>query len=90
MNKAELSEKIAEKINVSKKQAEEMVETFIDIITSTLGSGGEVVLTGFGTFLTKQRAARTGINPKNPSIKIQIPAKTVPKFKPGRNLKNAL
>ena len=90
MNKAELIEKIAEKTSVSKKQADDMVEAFMEIVTSTLKSKGEVALTGFGTFLANARAARMGINPKNPSIKIHIPAKTVPKFKPGRNLKNAL
>ena len=52
--------------------------------------GEEVVLTGFGAFSVKQRAARTGVNPQNPSEKIQIPAVKVPKFKSGKALKDAL
>lgn len=90
MNKAELIETLVSKIDLAKKQAAEAVETIIDTITSTLKSGGEVALSGFGTFLTKKRAARMGINPKNPSQKVQIPAKTVPKFKPSKTLKDAL
>lgn len=90
MNKAEFSEKIAEKVGVSKKQADDMLDAFTDVVTSTLKGGGEVTLTGFGTFSAKARAARMGVNPQNPSQKIQIPAVTVPKFKAGKALKDAL
>ena len=90
MNKADLCEKIADKVGVSKKQAEDMVEAFTGIVTETLQGGGEVALTGFGTFSAKQRAARMGVNPQNPSQKIQIPAVVVPKFKAGKGLKDAL
>jgi len=90
MNKAELIEVIAEKVGGSKKDAETMLTTFIETVTSTLKKGGEVALTGFGTFSAKRRAARTGVNPQNPSQKIQIPAVTVPKFKAGKGLKDAL
>ena len=90
MNKAELAQTLAEKLNVSKRETEDMLNAFVELVTSTLKTGGEVVLTGFGAFSAKQRAARTGVNPQNPSQKIQIPAVMVPKFKAGKALKDAL
>lgn len=90
MNKAELIDKIAEKTGVAKKQAEDMLDAFEGIAIETLKAGGEVTLTGFGTFMAKQRSARTGVNPQHPEQKIQIPAVTVPKFKAGKTLKDAL
>ncbi len=90
MNKAELIAVIAEKASVTKKQAEDMFETLLSTITDTLVQGGEVTISGFGAFSAKQRAGRTGVNPQNPSEKIQIAAVTVPKFKAGKALKDAL
>lgn len=90
MNKAELINTIVDKVGVSKRESEDMVETFVSTITAELKNGGEVTLTGFGSFSAKKRAARTGVNPQNPSQKIQIPAITVPKFKAGKALKDAL
>lgn len=90
MNKVELAEKIAEKIGVTKKQAEDMLNAFEEVATSTLKLGGEVTLTGFGTFMAKKREARMGVNPQKPGEKIQIPAVIVPKFKAGKSLKDAL
>jgi DNA-binding protein HU-beta len=90
MNKADLAQVLAEKLNVSKKEAEDMINTFVDVVTENLKKGDEVVLTGFGAFSAKMRAARTGVNPQNPTEKIQIPAVRVPKFKAGKALKDAL
>ena len=90
MNKAELSQALAEKLNVSKREAEDFLNTFMEMVTSNLKKGEEVVLTGFGAFSSKLRAARTGVNPQNPSQKINIPAVKVPKFKAGKALKDAL
>ena len=90
MNKVELAEKVAEKIGVTKKQAEDMLNAFEEVVTSTLKDGGEVTLTGFGTFMAKKREARMGVNPQKPGEKIHIPAVTVPKFKAGKSLKDAL
>jgi len=90
MNKAELINRIAEKVGVSKKQSEDMLESMLDIITNSLKDGEEVTLTGFGTFSAKERSARGGVNPQKPSERIQIPAVTVPKFKSGKSLKDAL
>ena len=90
MNKAELINQIAERVGVTKKQAEEMIGSFTDIVTKTLVGGGEVTIAGFGTFSAKKRAGRIGVNPQNPSEKIQIPPVTVPKFKAGKALKDSL
>ena len=90
MNKAELIIALAEKTAVSKNDAEKMVDAFVEIVTLTLKGGGEVNIAGFGAFLAKERAARMGVNPQNPSEKIQIPAVKVAKFKVGANLKKAL
>lgn len=90
MNKAELINKISEKVGVSKKQSEDMVESMLEIITNALKEGKEVTLTGFGTFSAKVRSARAGVNPQNPSERIQIPEVIVPKFKSGKSLKDAL
>lgn len=90
MNKIALAEKIAEKVGVSKKQAEDMVEAFMETTTNELKNSGEVVLTGFGTFSARLRGSRLGVNPQNPGQKITIPAVTVPKFKAGKALKDAL
>jgi DNA-binding protein HU-beta len=90
MNKAELVTKLAEKVGLSKKQTEDLVESFVDTVISELQSGGEVTIAGFGSFSARQRAGRMGVNPQNPSEKIQIPPVTVPKFKAGKGLKDAL
>ncbi|MDD2656798.1 MAG: HU family DNA-binding protein [Patescibacteria group bacterium] len=90
MNKAVLAQKIAEKVGVSKKEAENMLAAFVDITVSTLQTGDEVTISGFGAFSAKVRAGRVGVNPQNPTEKIQIPSVTVPKFKAGKGLKDAL
>lgn len=90
MNKAEFIETLAAKVQVTKKQAEDMLDGLTETITSTIKAGGEVTITGFGTFSARERAARMGVNPQNPSEKMQIPAVKVPKFKAGKALKDAL
>jgi len=90
MNKAELISQLAETSGLAKKQVEDLMEGFVATVVKTLQAGGEVTIAGFGTFSAKQRAGRTGVNPQNPTQKIQIPAVTVPKFKAGKNLKDAL
>ena len=90
MNKAELSAAIAQKTAVSKKEAENMVHALVDIVTSTLKAGSEVNIAGFGAFSARTRAGRVGVNPQNPTQKIQVPSVVVPKFKAGKGLKDAL
>ncbi len=90
VNKAALAEQIAEKVGVSKKEAEDMIAAFVEIVISTLQDGDALTIAGFGAFSAKTRAGRTGVNPQNPSQKIQIPPVTVPKFKAGKALKDSL
>lgn len=90
MNKASLIDRIATEANVTKKQAEIMLESLVGIIIKELKAGNEVTITGFGTFMAKSRHARGGVNPQNPKERIQIPQVTVAKFKTGKTLKDAL
>ena len=90
MNKADLAQHVAGKLNLPKRQVEDLINAVLDTIVEQLKKGEEVVFTGFGAFSAKKRAARQGVNPQNPSQKIQIPAVTVPKFKAGKALKDAL
>jgi len=90
MNKAELASRLADKLGVSKKIAENFVAAFEEITIDELRKGGEVTIAGFGTFSARVRAGRMGVNPQKPTEKIQIPSVTVPKFKAGIALKKAL
>jgi DNA-binding protein HU-beta len=90
MNKAALIERLAADAAVTRKQAEAMLESLVNIIISELKAGREVTLTGFGTFLARSRHARGGVNPQKPTERIQIPQVTVAKFKTGKTLKDAL
>lgn len=90
MNKAELSAAVMASCGFeTKKQGDMAVEAVLDTIMKTLARGEEVALTGFGTFKVAKRAARAGVNPKT-GEKIQISAKTLPKFKAGKGLKDAV
>ncbi|MDY3305062.1 MAG: HU family DNA-binding protein [Clostridia bacterium] len=89
MNKSELISKIAEKAELSKKDADKALTAFIETITDALVKGDKVALVGFGSFETKKRAARTGKNPQTGAV-IEIPASTVPAFKAGKALKDAV
>jgi DNA-binding protein HU-beta len=90
MNKAALIEKIAAQAGVTKKESEKMLESLVEIIISELKAGNEVTITGFGTFLSRTRHARGGVNPQKPTERIQIPEVKVAKFKTGKTLKDAL
>jgi len=90
MNKAALIEALASKNNLTKKQVEEILDSMLETITASLKNSEEVVLTGFGTFSAKTRHARMGVNPQNPSERIEIPEVIIPKFKAGKALKDAL
>ncbi len=85
MNKKELVENISKSANINKTQAEGALKSILGAITDTLKSGDKVSLIGFGTFSTAKREARTGRNPQNGET-INIPAKTVVKFKVGKAL----
>ena len=87
MNKNELINAVAEKAELSKKDAEAAVTAALDAVAAALAEGDEVRLVGFGTFEVKKREARIGRNPKTKE-EIQIPATKVPAFKPGKALKD--
>lgn len=89
MNKAQLVESIAERSQLTKSQSESAVNALVDSVTQALKNGEAVTLVGFGTFEARNRAGRTGRNPKT-GEDIVIPAAIVPAFKPGKALKDAL
>ena len=87
MNKAELITSMAEKSQLTKKDAESALKAFIDSVQEALEIGDKVQLIGFGTFETRERAAREGRNPRTKET-ITIPASTVPVFKAGKEFKD--
>ncbi|MBO6301784.1 MAG: HU family DNA-binding protein [Ruminiclostridium sp.] len=89
MTKAELISAIAEKTELSKKDSEKALNAVVTVISDTLAKGDKIQLVGFGTFETRERKAREGINPQTKK-KIKIPATKVPAFKAGRALKDAV
>lgn len=89
MNKGELIDAVASATDLPKAAAARAVDAMLNTITGALRGGGQVTLVGFGTFLTRSRAARTGRNPKTGDT-IQIAAATVPAFKAGKALKDAV
>ena len=90
MTKAEFIDRVAEKTGLSKRAAAEAVDAFLGTVEESLKKGDTVTFTGFGKFSTQRRAARMGVNPRNPGQKVQIPAATVPKFQAGSALKAAV
>ena len=80
---------ITEKTDLTKKQADEALSAFMDTVTETLVAGDKVSLVGFGAFEITERAAREGRNPAT-GASVSIPASKVPKFKPSKNLKEAV
>ncbi|WP_439644691.1 HU family DNA-binding protein [Flavihumibacter petaseus] len=89
MNKAELIAKIADDAGVTKTQANDALDSFIEAVTKTLKGGGKVTLVGFGTFSVSKRAARNGRNPQTGAV-IKIKAKKVARFKAGKELSSKL
>ena len=89
MNKSELVEHIANHSDISKAAATRALESIIDAVKKTLKKGGTVSLVGFGSFSVGKRAARTGRNPRTGAA-IKIKAAKVPKFRPGKTLKDHL
>lgn len=90
MSKQELINSIAEAAGITKRAAGDALDSLINIVTKNLKKGGTVTITGFGTFKVSKRAARQGVNPRNPTQRISIPAMKVPSFKAGKTLKDAV
>jgi len=86
MNKAELVEEVTNQTGLTKKVSREAVDAVISAITDSLAREEKVTLVGFGTFQVMERKARRGVNPQTRGT-IQIPARKVPKFRPGKGLR---
>lgn len=89
MNKTDLINAVAEKAQMTKVEAEKAIKATFDSITNELADGGKITLIGFGTFEVQERKERTGKNPQTGAT-MTIPAKKVPKFKPGKALKDSV
>ena len=89
MTKQEFVQQVAQKSQLSSRDAAKAVDAFLETIEQTLKSGDSISFTGFGKFSTSQRAARQGVNPRT-GEPVDIAAATVPKFSAGSALKNAL
>lgn len=90
MTKQEFVGKVAQRAGLSQRDAAKAVDAFLDSITDALRAKDSVTFTGFGKFSTAYRKAREGVNPRNPSQKVHIPAADVPKFSAGSALKSAV
>lgn len=89
MNKGDLVNSVADKSELTKRDAEKAVNAVFDSITAALAAGNKVALVGFGTFSVRDRAARIGRNPQT-GEEVKIPATKVPGFSAGKNLKDAV
>ncbi|MDD5091636.1 MAG: HU family DNA-binding protein [Candidatus Wallbacteria bacterium] len=89
MNKSELIDAIAKAASLTKKDSQAALDAFTTSVTKALKKGEKVAITGFGSWEVKQRAARTGRNPQTKKS-IKIPACKVPKFRPGKSLKDVV
>lgn len=89
MLKTQVVATVADKVGLSKKQANEAIDALLETIKGALSKGDRVMFTGFGTFEVRNRAARKGINPKT-LAPIDLPATKVPAFKAGKALKDAV
>jgi len=90
MTKTQLIAHLADKAKISKRLAGDVLNILVDGIVATVKTGDSVSIQGFGTFKSSHRKARTGVNPQNPSQKIQIKAMNVPTFKAGSDFKKAV
>jgi DNA-binding protein HU-beta len=89
MNKGELVDRVAGKVNLSKRQTEQILTAMLEAIVETVASGEKVALAGFGTFEQRHRQARVGRNPKT-GEELHIAASRVPGFSPGKAFKEAV
>jgi DNA-binding protein HU-beta len=90
VTKQEFVDAVAQRSGLNRRDAQKAVEAVLDSITDALVKRDQVNFTGFGKFATSDRKARMGVNPRNPSQKVHIPAATVPKFTAGSALKQAV
>jgi DNA-binding protein HU-beta len=88
--KKQFVSEVARRAQLSNRDARKAVDAFLETVTETLRRGDQVTFVGFGTFSTARRASRMGVNPRNPSQKVHIPATAVPKFSAASSLKAAV
>lgn len=89
MNKSELVYEVTNRLDVTRKEAEDVIDCFLDLIAENLANGNKVVLSGFGTFEIRNRVSRSGVNPRT-GERIDIPCQKTPAFKVGKILKDKL
>ncbi len=89
MNKTDLVEIIAKRVNVTKTMAAKMVDEYHNTVKDAIAGGDKVIIPGFGSFLTSERKERSGRNPRTGAV-LTVKAAKLPKFKPGKALKDAL
>ncbi len=90
MTKQEFVDAVAQRSGLNRREAGQAVDAVLETITEALRQRDSVAFTGFGKFATSERKARMGVNPRNPSQKVHIPAATVPKFTAGSSLKQTV
>lgn len=90
MSKQDIINAIADAAGITKRASANALDALVTLVTKELKKGNSVTITGFGTFKVSHRAARTGVNPRNPTQRISIPAMKVPSFKAGKTLKDAV
>ena len=89
MNKSELVYEVTNRLDVTRKEAEDVIDCFLDLIAENLANGDKVVLSGFGTFEIRNRVSRSGVNPRT-GERIDIPCQKTPAIKVGKILKDKL
>jgi DNA-binding protein HU-beta len=89
MNKSEFAKALAGRTDMTVSQAAHVTDHFLDLLKEGVNKGERIAFLGFGTFSVAKRAARTGVNPRNPTQKVKIPARKVVRFTPGTPLKDA-
>jgi len=90
MNKSEFAKALGDRAGLTGVQASKVTQDFLDLLTESLAKGDRIAFLGFGTFSVAQRAARTGVNPRNPGQKVKIPARKAVRFIPGIPLKESV
>lgn len=89
MNKSELVDSVAKKTKLNNREAAAAVNAFVETVKDTLSKGDSITVVGFGTFLVRDRAARTGHNPRTGEA-LEIPATKIPSFRPGKSFKDSV
>ena len=90
INKQHLIDKVTDSTRLPRKDVEEVINDFLDLIINKLSLNEKINLSGFGAFEVKVRKGRPGVNPRNPSERIMVPSVRVAKFRPGKTLKESV